>query len=511
MSSFSRLGGLQTLSVLVLPKNSRFPYFRSLLEAASLRHQWRIHVVCEPSVVRDWSPVICSAGACIEVPDFLAEQPWEQDAQGVAELDSFIAACERSARTSAGRILVTGERDLGRGFSLSTYHWFHNEIAKTVLADNLQPFTVVRRMFAFARQTIRDVRPDVLIAGEWADALHFVFFLAAREMGVSCLTNRFSKIWSGRGYWSADPLMYNESTRTLFSERRQKAAISMRAAERLRSFRAGPATLGYVKKNWQKAEQKSWAAEQVRLLRIGAARIRYMLGGGSGPRPKPAWQLALDFYRRRYLRLGQVGFFERVGEDELRAGRYFLIALHKDPEQALNHQATFWSNQLNTVALCSTVLPAGYSLLVREHRLNLGRRPSAFYREMKRLPGVRLTDALDDQYKYIANADLIFTENGSVGWEGLMLNRRVITFASNFYEVDGLATRIRDPERLAETVVDVLKHAPVADQDQHDRDLCWLMDAEWDCTMPLDEKDFSVTLSMLENKIAARRLQARSA
>ena len=31
--------------------------------------------------------------------------------------------------------------------------------------------------------------------------------------------------------------------------------------------------------------------------------------------------------------------------------RYIYIALHKDPEQALNYQALFWANQFNTISL----------------------------------------------------------------------------------------------------------------------------------------------------------------
>lgn len=507
MTSVASLNGIEGLRVLVLPKNSRLPYFHSFLKAARDRCQWSVHVVCEQPMMKYWPAEIVSAGSFVKVPNFTKVQPWERNTDAVAEIDAFISACERSARVSSGRILLAGERDLGRGFSLPTYYWFHTETAKAVLNDNLQPFLIVRRMFAFARDVLCDVKPDIVVAGEWADALHFVFYLAARRMGITCVTNRFSKIWTGRGYWSTDPLMYNESTRLAFRNRPQDVPISAKSLDRLISFRDRPTTLGYVAKNWQQAAKQSWLSEQVTVARMGVAQIRYVLRGRDGPSPKPAWQVALDFNRRRLLRVRQGGLFERLDNASLMNARYFLIALHKDPEQALNHQAAFWSNQFNTVALVSAALPAGYSLLVREHRLNLGRRPTAFYREMKRLPGVKLIDATDDQYKYIANADLIFTENASVGWEGLMLKRRVITLAPNFYEEAGLATRIRDPERLAETVIDVLERDTVKDPEQHDRDLCRLMDAEFDCTMPLDEIDFSVTLRLLAEKVSASRVR----
>ncbi len=514
MSRFSTsFDCLQGLNVLVLPKNSRGPYFRSLLQSARQRYDWQMRVVCEPGAIAGWTPVMGWCGNCVEIPDFLAGQSWESDAAAVADIDAFIAACERRSNISAGRIVLAGERDLGRGFSRPIYYWFYNDIAKAVLADNRRPFVIVRRMFAFARATLQTARPDLVLAGEWANALHFVFYLVAQEMGIPCVVNRFSKIWSGRAYWSTDPLMYNDAARRDAAERRRRnAPISNRALERLRTFRAGPATLGYVKKNWDDAERQNWLAEQIQIARPFVVNIRHGLTGRRGQKPKPAWQLGLDFYRRRLLKWRQAKFFQRFDDTALKDKLYLLIALHKDPEQALNHQAAFWSNQLNTVALLCAALPAGYSLLVREHRLNAGRRPSAYYREMSRFPGVALIDAFDDQYKYIANADLVVTDNGSVGWEGLLLNRRVITLAANFFEGASLATRVRDPERLAEIVVDMLEAPAVKDPAEHDCNLGWLMDAEWGSTMPLAEEDYSETFAHLERQLSDDRApRARSA
>jgi CDP-glycerol glycerophosphotransferase (TagB/SpsB family) len=164
--------------------------------------------------------------------------------------------------------------------------------------------------------------------------------------------------------------------------------------------------------------------------------------------------------------------------------RYIFTALHKEPEQALNYRAPFWSNQYNTVSLLTSTLPAGFKLLVREHRLNAGRRPTRFYRELSRLPGVVLVDGFDDQFKYIANADLVVTDNSSIGWEALLLGRRVITLAETFYSAAGLARRVREPEGLAAAVLEYLQEPTIADAAAHDRALGWLLDAEWETTAP---------------------------
>ena len=120
----------------------------------------------------------------------------------------------------------------------------------------------------------------------------------------------------------------------------------------------------------------------------------------------------------------------------------FSVALHKEPELAINFQVPLWHSQKSLIAWISKNLPCGYRLLVRDHRKNDGRRPTAFYQDILRYPGVDLISPFDSQFKYIRNAGLIITDNGTTGWEGLIFGKRVISFARNFYEPTGLTERL---------------------------------------------------------------------
>ena len=190
----------------------------------------------------------------------------------------------------------------------------------------------------------------------------------------------------------------------------------------------------------------------------------------------------------------------------MRDMRYILIALHKDPEQALNYQGFFWSNQFNTVSLLSGSLPDGFRLLVREHRNNTGRRPTQYYKDMRRLPGVVLVDGHDDQFKYIRNADLIVTDNGSTGWEGLVLGRRVITLADTYYSAAGLAQRVHEHEQFSSTALEMLEQPAVADTVEHDRALGCMLDAEWDTSAPLESESHAHVVAILND--ITRKLRA---
>jgi len=488
---------LQDLRILFLPKNSRTAYFQGLLATGRRRLNWDISIVCPDGTQPVWDDVVKKRDSFFLLPDFTERRRWEDDEKSVAEIDAFIAACERKSGVSAARIVLTGERDLGRGFSRQFYYWFPNRISRRVLADNTEPFRILRRIFAFARSTLETNRPDLLLTGEWADPLCFTYYLVAQLLGIRCIVNRPSKLWSGRCYWSDDLYWYNLSARKRVEEKRAKQdAVSARARARIESFRATPKTLEYVQRNWNSDEERRrWFAAHKELVRTLAVELRHHLTRRKSPPPKPALYLALNHYRRPLLRWRQARFFRRYSSDQLRDMRYIYLAMHKDPEQALNGQAPFWVNQYNTVTLVSGALPAGYLLLVREHRRNAGRRPTRYYKDLCRLPGVELIDSYDDQFKYICNADVIVTDNGTTGWEGLLLGRRVITLADNYYQAAKLGLRLRDPEQIASAILELLQKPAVADRDAHDQALGWMIDAEWETTSPLE--DYLATLNSL--------------
>jgi len=493
---------LADLRILFMPKNSRTTYFHSLLEAARRDHGWHINVVGPERHASVWRDV---AEKFVATPDFTQRQSWEDERGVCEELDAFISSCEQASGTSASRIILAGEREIGRGFSRPIYHWFETKMARMVLADNTEPFRVLRRMFAFARKTLQANKPDLILSGEWADPLCFTFYIVARQMGIRCAANRPSKIWSGRMYWSTEPMMLNHAARTLAREKRAQAVVvSGRAREHIAAFRSKPETLGYVRATWEKEDQRGFFGYHVDLLRLLWAEARHFLRRQSGPPPKPALRMAFGHYRRAWLRWRQAGFFRRLDEATLRGTDYIFIALHKDPEQALNYQAPYWSYQTCTVGLLSSCLPFGYKLLVREHRANVGRRPTRFYKTMRSLPGIVLIDGYDDQFKYVRQADLIVTDNGSTGWEGLLFGRRVITLADTFYDGAGLDIHFNDPERLATKVVKLLEQPPVKNPAVHDRALGWLLDAEWETTAPLDATDHGGMLALLADICAGQ-------
>ena len=123
----------------------------------------------------------------------------------------------------------------------------------------------------------------------------------------------------------------------------------------------------------------------------------------------------------------------------------------------------------------------------------------SFYRDILAYPGVDLISSFDSQFKYIRNADLIVSDNGSTGWEGLLFGKRVITLARNYYEPTGLTERVTDPSRLGEIMIRRLSEPEVADQREWDRRLACLVEAEMETTLPEDETSHEESLGIVES------------
>ncbi len=179
----------------------------------------------------------------------------------------------------------------------------------------------------------------------------------------------------------------------------------------------------------------------------------------------------------------------RFDAAELAQTQYVYFPLHKETDLPLNFQAAGWFDQRNTIRLLASVMPSGYRFLVREHRHNYGFRPTRYYRELAQLPNVTFIDAYNSQFKYLQNADLIVTENGSSGWEGLLLGRKVLTLAPTFYDGAGFAKRVEAPVQLGAAIMEALQAPAVTDQAAYDEGLGCMVDAEYETTFDANGRE----------------------
>lgn len=147
------------------------------------------------------------------------------------------------------------------------------------------------------------------------------------------------------------------------------------------------------------------------------------------------WQRARRLGRNRASHA--LGFFDAPDPNE----KYVLYPIHFQPEASTLVQAPMYLDQPALIEDISKSLPVGYRLYVKEHVSNRGRRPLGFYQRLRKTFGVRLLGPDEDTWSLIRGAAAIAVITGTVGWEGLLYGKPVITFGDVFYNECSLTHR----------------------------------------------------------------------
>ena len=149
----------------------------------------------------------------------------------------------------------------------------------------------------------------------------------------------------------------------------------------------------------------------------------------------PTLTSPMSALRQRAVRLARnqasksLDYFDRPVPGE----KYVLYPIHLQPEASTLVQAPYYLDQAALIADISKSLPVGYQLYVKEHVSNRGRRPLAFYKELRETFGVRLLGPDEDTWTLIHDAAAVTVITGTVGWEGLLFGKPVVTFGNVFY------------------------------------------------------------------------------
>lgn len=496
--------GLDNLRVLALPSSgisAEKKYIFHPLEAAKGRWNWHIDLLSGTSPPTAFKKLAAPDGRFFTRPKLTERAAWEDDARAVAELDRKIAEAERVAGVPVAQIVLGGDAVMGRTF-VSPVLYATSGSARWGDANDRQEINrVVRRLFHFADDMLVNSMPDLVYSYEWAKPWVHVVWLAAMRRGIPCVAVRRSKLVTDSYYLTADRLMFNTAARPLTRELREgKSEISDAAKTYIRSFRERPATIKYVRVRWSEIAKVGWLAWHLNFAKATVRQVFNRVRGRDGK--SQAFVKGVLAYNGRILRSRlQQAFFRTFEQDELARTKYIYYPMHRETDLPLNFQAAECSDQRNTVRLLASAVPSGYRLFVREHQHNYGQRPSAYYRELARLPNVVLIDAFDSQFKYIANADLVVTENGSSGWEGLLLGCRVLTLSSTFYDGCELAHKLEDLNEFGATILRALSDPP-GDRAAHDRCLGCMYDAEAATTFRVDEGDSEIVLGQISAVIS---------
>lgn len=167
------------------------------------------------------------------------------------------------------------------------------------------------------------------------------------------------------------------------------------------------------------------------------------------------WYYLIDRIKRKSRNLiGLSDLYDTFNPEE----DFAFFPLHLEPELALLFQAPFYTDQKSLIRQIAKSLPVHYKLYVKEHPLMVDFRPRSFYKELKKIPNVKLINPTISGVKVIPHAKLVTTITGTAGWEAALLKKPVITFGDHFYNSLSMIKKCTEIEKLPYLIKDCLEN-----------------------------------------------------
>jgi len=167
------------------------------------------------------------------------------------------------------------------------------------------------------------------------------------------------------------------------------------------------------------------------------------------------WYYLIDASKRKIRNLiGVNDLYDKVDATE----DFAFFPLHYEPEITTLLYAPYNNNQLHLIRQIAKSLPVHFKLYVKEHPAMVVYRPRRFYKELKKIPNVKLINPAIKSFDLISYAKLITAITGSAGWESTLLKKPVITFGKVFYNELSFVKNCQTMENLPYIVKDQLEN-----------------------------------------------------
>jgi capsule polysaccharide export protein KpsC/LpsZ len=138
---------------------------------------------------------------------------------------------------------------------------------------------------------------------------------------------------------------------------------------------------------------------------------------------------------------------------------FVYYPLHSEPERAISIGAPYYTNQVEIVTHIAKSLPINYRLFVKDHPIMdlKGGRDVSFYKDIIKLPNVKLLHHNTDREKLLKKCSLVITITGTTGLEAAFYNKPTITFGETPYSKLSWIFRITNLEDLPKIIRNALK------------------------------------------------------
>lgn len=167
------------------------------------------------------------------------------------------------------------------------------------------------------------------------------------------------------------------------------------------------------------------------------------------------WWTVWDKFKRKMR--GLIGYNDLYGNVDTKE-RFAYYPLHYDPEMATMLYAPYYTDQIQLIKAIARSLPLDMKLYVKEHAAMVGYRPRSYYKELLKVPNVKLINPIVPGNNLARDAEITTTITGTGGLESLFFKKPVVTFGDVFYNDIPGVKRCRGYEELPYLIKEQLEN-----------------------------------------------------
>ncbi len=297
-------------------------------------------------------------------------------------------------------------------------------------------------------------KPDAVVTSVIGSVASMLLYHIAKKKGIQTIHIEFARI--------GNRIAFSEDYRTFTWVKEKFAEITggrtsplRDEAERfLKTFRATP--MHYDEETMPEFYASTGRLANIRflnpkrLLRSIPFHVRTLLKdlgrmGQFDYTDIPVWWSLWDLLKRK-LR-GLRGYSDLASRPDWEE-RFAYFPLHIEPEVATMLYAPFYTNQIEIIRIAARSLPIGMPLYVKEHPGMAGYRTRHFYKQLVKIPNVRLIRPHVSGLELAKASSLTIAITSTNAWESILFKKPVITFGDVYFNDIPGVRRCRGFEEL---------------------------------------------------------------
>lgn len=127
---------------------------------------------------------------------------------------------------------------------------------------------------------------------------------------------------------------------------------------------------------------------------------------------------------------------------------FLLYPIHFHPESSTSILAGTYLNEYEVIRNIAFNMPQGLKLYVKDHISAWGFPSLDFYKNIQKLPNVRLLHPNEPTKELIRKSHAVITLTSTVGYEAVLLGKKVFMLGKVFYDFHKDVSPIQDPAQL---------------------------------------------------------------